>query len=741
MKTSPFLLGSALLAGAPAYAQTSTVLHSPSVAPAVEIPRVTEPPRLAWFVEQAGGPGASAGAPISDFRQREPGDGIAVSQATTVYLSYDDASLYVVFVCRDDPANVRANVARREAIGDDDQVIVYLDTFHDRHHAYFFAANPRGVQQDGIVTEGQDWDLSFDAVWSSEGRVTDSGYVVRLAIPFRSLRFANDTAQTWGIALGRTIQRGNEEAYWPHLTKRVKGFVPQFGALQGLARISAGRNVQVNPYSMAAQARVFDEDVAAHHTERDQRVGLDAKLVLRDAFTLDATVNPDFSQVETDDPQVTVNRRFETFFPEKRPFFLENAGYYQTPVDLFFSRRIVDPGAGLRLSGKTGRWAVAALAINDRAASSDSATGPDAWIGAVRVQRELGKESTVGFLVTDREFRTSAKADRMFSADGRWRAGDHWSVAAQVMRSETDRTDRTHGSGWGVLGDVSYDSRSFDYAGKYQDLAPTFDAPLGFVSRIGYRRTEHTVEYTFRPKNRPVVKYGPHLKVNVYWDRQTGRLLDREITGEFRVEFRANTNVEMARVEAFELFDGVPFHPYTTAAKFSTSWLRWLGVEASYLWGTAVNHDPAASLLPTLERAREAEGGLTIRPTPRLRFEQALTYGELRTSGGFRLVRERQLRSKLDYQFSPRLSLRAIVDWGASDADTTRVEADAQERDWGADVLVTYLVHPGTALYVGYTDSFENLVVLPGGLVRKSGDRTMSTARQLFVKVNYLWRF
>jgi hypothetical protein len=737
MKTRLFL-GAALLAGAPAAAQTSAAHRRPSDVRAVQIPRVAQPPRLAWFIERArgGGPGASLGTPVTDFRQREPGDGIAVSQATTAYLSYDEASLYIVFVCRDDPAKVRGNVGRREAIGDDDQVVVYLDTFRDRQRAYFFAANPHGVQQDGIATEGQAWDLSFDAVWSSEGRLTDAGYVVRLAIPFRSLRFANDSVQTWGIALGRTIQRTNEEAYWPHLTKRVKGFMPQFAVLHGLARISPARNVQLNPYSMVAQARVFDEDVPAHVTERDQRVGLDAKLVLRDAFTLDATVYPDFSQVETDDPQVTVNRRFEVFFPEKRPFFLENAGYYQTPVNLFFSRRIVDPGAGLRLSGKAGRWAVAALAINDRAASTT-----DAWIGAVRVLRELGKESTVGVLVTDREFLTSLRADRMFSADARWRAGDNWSVAAQVMRSEAARRDGTRGSGWGVLADVSFDSRSFDYSAKYQDLTPTFEAPLGFVSRIGYRRTEHALEYTFRPKNRPVVKYGPSLNVDVYWDHQTGRLLDREITGEFVAELRANTKVGMARVEAFELFDGVGFHPHTMSATFSTSWLKWLGVEASYLWGTAVNHDPAAELSPTLERASEAEIGLTIRPTPRLLFEQAVTHGELRTTGGSRLVRERQLRGKLNYQFSPRLSLRAIVDWGVADADTTRVEADARERGRGADVLLTYLVHPGTALYVGYTDSFENLVVLPGGLVRPSGDRTMSVGRQVFVKLSYLWRF
>ncbi|MGH7529139.1 MAG: DUF5916 domain-containing protein, partial [Gemmatimonadales bacterium] len=310
----------------------------------VEIPRVVRPPALDGLLHSTSGeadtaanggsavPNARLGAIISDFRQREPGDGVPVSQATTAYLSYDDANLYVVFVCHDDPAQVRANVARREDIGDDDQVAIYLDTYHDRQRAYVFIANPLGVQRDGILTEGQGEDLSFDAVWRSEGRITESGYVVRMTIPFRSLRFSGDSVQTWGIALQRVIQRANEEAYWPHVTKRVTGLVPQFATARGLAGIAPGRNVQLNPYSMAARARVFDDDIPGHVTQSDERVGMDAKVVLGGGITLDATVNPDFSQVETDDPQVTVNERFDVFFPEKRPFFLENAGYFQTPV-------------------------------------------------------------------------------------------------------------------------------------------------------------------------------------------------------------------------------------------------------------------------------------------------------------------------------------------------------------------------------------------------------------------------
>src|SRR5687768_15274956 len=353
--------------------------QEPTVQPEIRtivIPRVSRPPDLKLFFQTNGdglapmatetlvarpastggaadtGAGASAspyGAVVTEFRQREPGDGTPISAETQAYLSYDSENLYVIFVCRDDPSDIRANIARREDIEADDAVVVYLDTFRDRKRAYLFMVNPRGVQLDGIRTEGQDDDLSFDAVWHAEGQLTDTGYIVRIAIPFRSLRFPRASQQTWGVALGRIIRRNNEESYWPFITEREDGFVPQFAEAQGLSDISPGMNIQVNPYATVARARILDDDaeIPGFRTLNDQRVGMDAKLVLRDAVAVDGTINPDFSQVETDDPQVSVNQRFEVFFPEKRPFFLENAGYFQTPVNLFFSRRIQDPGAGL----------------------------------------------------------------------------------------------------------------------------------------------------------------------------------------------------------------------------------------------------------------------------------------------------------------------------------------------------------------------------------------------------------
>jgi hypothetical protein len=725
------------------------------------IPRVERAPRLEDFLpsQTAGavGQGSTAdadaarfGVRVTDFRQREPGDGVSVSQPTTAYLSYDQQNLYVVFVCTDEPGTVRANVARREDIADDDQVVLYLDTFHDRKRAYLFAVNPVGVQQDGVVTEGQDEDFSFDTVWTSEGRLTEAGYVVRMAIPFRSLRFANESDQTWGIALGRSIRRNNEESYWPHVTKTIRGFVPQLGDAQGLARISPARNLQVNPYSMLARARVFDDNVPAHVTQGDERVGLDAKAVLRDAFTLDATVNPDFSQVETDDPQVTVNERFEVFFPEKRPFFLENAGYFQTPVNLLFSRRIVDPFGGLRLTGKTGRWAMGALAMNDRQLDQREADDPeygrDIWVGAFRAQREFGKENTVGVLVTHQDVQGSPRYARAYSADARWNFGRNWSLAGQLIRSETREHEGPGLADWSTYTKASYDSRTLDYSGTYRQFGPDFDAPLGFVSRVGYRRLDQDIEYNFRPKSKLVTEYGPALSLQWLWDYSTAALQDREVEAQFKVKLRGKTEVKVSQVQAFELFRGLEFRPALNQVEASTEWVRWLGVDVFFGSGTAVNHDPAeepVELAPFLTNVVEKEVGMTVRPTPRLRFEQRFNHTELNNRiGSGRIASELQLRSKLSYQFSRALSLRTIVDYKVEEADTALFDSDARQAKWGLDLLLTYLLNPGTAFYVGYTSEYENLKIMGlGREVLRTRSPGLEVGRQLFAKVNYLWRF
>ena len=313
----------------------------------LRIPRVSRAPKLDDFLT---GIPREAEACITDFRQYEPGDAVPASQETSAFLSYDDKNLYVVFVCMDQPGKVRARMAKREDIESDDKVAVNLDTFHDHQHCYSFRVNPLGVQLDGIFTEGQGSDDSYDMLWHSEGRLYDKGYVVWIAIPFKSLRFPRTEVQGWGIALGRSIRRNNEMSCWPYLTQRIESYLQQFANMEGLERISPGRNMQLIPYWVSSRTRFLNPAAAdgpAFQTDMEVRPGLDAKFVLRDALTFDVALNPDFSQVESDEPQVMINQRFEVFFPEKRPFFIENAGFFRPPLNCFFRAALWTPNLAL----------------------------------------------------------------------------------------------------------------------------------------------------------------------------------------------------------------------------------------------------------------------------------------------------------------------------------------------------------------------------------------------------------
>src|SRR4030081_1093055 len=352
-------------------------------APTIQIPRIETPPSLSDFEDmQPSVRVAAQMAKVTGFIAREPADGAAPTQNTDVYLAYDEHNLYAVFVCFDqEPEKIRARMTRREDIFSDDSVEIMVDTFHDSRRAYAFAANPFGIQWDALWTEGAigngtpgdfaGFDPSFDTVWRSEGRLTGHGYMVLIAIPFKSLRFPDTGPQQWGIILNRAIPRTNENLFWPRISNRIQGRFNQAATATGVDQVSPSRNIQLIPYGLVRSFRDIDQRDPNHPLFENRSlkpdVGLDAKFVLHDSFVLDATVNPDFSQIESDQPQITVNQRFEVFFPEKRPFFLENSNYFILPINLVFTRRIVHPEFGLRLTGKSGPWAVGVLATDDRA--------------------------------------------------------------------------------------------------------------------------------------------------------------------------------------------------------------------------------------------------------------------------------------------------------------------------------------------------------------------------------------
>jgi len=713
--------------------------------PVVSIPRVADPPALADF---ATGTPPDGLLRVDDFRQREPGDGVPASQPTIAYLGYDADNLYVVFVCRDDPTQVRAHLTKREAIFGDDLVGVVLDTFRDRRRAYVFLTNPLGIQLDETTAEGQNDDPSFDTLWHSEGRVTPDGYLVRFALPFKSLRFSNAPTQTWGIALGRIIPRNNETSFWPYITRRIASFGQQLATLEGLEQISPGRNVQVIPYGTFTSARFLDGSTVADDTRG--RVGLDVKMVFRDAVTLDLALNPDFSQVESDEPQVTINQRFEVFFPEKRPFFIENASLFQTPQNLFFSRRVADPQFGARVTGKAGPWVFAGLAIDDQAAgqglqTDDPGRNRRAGTAVARLQREFATQSSLGVLVTSRDFLSAS--NRVASADLRLKLSENWYFTGQATASRTTTADDAELSGPAYDAELWYGSRRFRYSLEYVDRSPGFRTSLGFIPRVDMRRVGQFVRYSWFPGRHGVVSVGPSMFSLVNWDHH-GVLQDWEVSPEFHLELKGNTWLEVGQSVSMERFETVPFRQRATSVWFSTEWFAWLSGHVNYRAGTRVNYFPAPGLEPFVAVARRGGAGVTLRPSSRLRLEETYLLSRLTTpddwmapagSPGSHIFDNHILRSRVDYQFTRELSLRAILDYTAVLPNRALVALDTTKQ-FKADLLLTYLVNPWTAFYVGYSDAYENFASDPFDGLRRIGGPGYSTGRQFFVKSSYLVR-
>lgn len=719
---------------------------APAADPQVlRLPRVSRPPALEDFLDRS----PAGQAVVTAFVQRAPRDGDAVSQSTAAYLSYDDDNLYVVFVCKDERGKTRARLTPRDDIAADDLVGIYLDTFHDRQRAYFFKINPLGVQADEIVTEGQDADASWDTVWHTRGRLLDDGYVVWAAIPFASLRFSNDELQVWGIALTRYIQRNNEDSYWPYITDRVEGLAPQFATLEGISGISSVRNTELVPHAVYTGARLLDpasNGGPAFRTDHEPEIGVDLKVVLHDSFTLDATANPEFSQVESNDPQVTINQRFEVFFPEKRPFFLENAGFFQTPEQLFFSRRIADPQAGLRLTGKAGPWAVGALAIDDRAPGEnrvpdDPLRGRRAFTGAIRVAREFANRSTIGFLTTSRDF--ASRSNRVVAADTRVTFGAAWAMAAQVTASRTHRIDGTVRSGFAATAEADRTGLHFGYTGKYVDRSPGFESDLGFITRVDVRETTHTLFYLWRPTNAHVVSFGPQLTASGNWDRRS-RVQDWSGAPGFQMEFPGPTKVSVAVARSFELFEELPFRKLARTVSLSTDRWKWLGIAFTDSRGRGVNYYPGAALQPLAAGFpadfSDTSVTTTLKPGTRLRLDEIYFYNRLASLDGRTIFNSHTARTRANYQFTRALSVRAIVDYNGVLPNEDLVALERAKR-LTSDLLVAYLLKPGTALYIGYTDTYENLALDPpsNGLTRIQSPTT-STGRQLFVKASYLFR-
>jgi hypothetical protein len=722
----------------------------------VRIPRVSRPPKLSDFMD---GTPREAEAVITVFKQFDPHDGEPVTKPTAAYLSYDSKNLYVGWICKDDPAKIYARVAPRKQIDLDDRVTINIDTFQDHKHAYWFDVNPYGIQYDGRTTDGIGDDSSWESLWYSEGKITEDGYVVLETIPFRSLRFPRASKQIWYICLARFIQRNSELSAWPFISHSgLPQFVGQFAPIEIDDDISPGRNLQFIPYGLVSFDK-FLHPTEGFQQQAEHHAGLDAKAVIRDALTLDVALNPDFSEIGTDDPKVQVNQRYEVIFPERRPFFLENASIFTMPEQLFFSRRIVNPQFGMKLTGSLGRWSLGAIAADDRApgevlAQGETGHGDRAVDGVFRIEREFGHQSHVGLFLSGTTF--GETSNTVGSIDLRYILPRNWTLGGQASTTHTEEGAGKSFAGPGYRLTLKKSDNHVSFQNWFIDRSPGMNSTLGYIERTDIRSWETYAHYLWKPKaNRAVMAYGPTLDGTVIYDHK-GTLQNWAIEPGFQISFPRLTTLSLMHEQEYEFYQGVEFRRQNIDFALMTSWFKWLDMKAEYWHGSLPNYYPAPELEPFLANANNASANITLHPTTHLRLDEIYYYTRLATlpdtlhampvsasqPGGRVIFTNHLIRSKFNYQFTPAISFNAIMDYYSLLPNNSLV-ASTYSKQADTTLLFTYLPHPGTAVYVGYADTFQNVDYNANQIPRYAITNLpgTSTDRQVFMKFSYLLRF
>ena len=449
-----------------ANAAKHAVVIPPEKAKPITIPRFEHPPVIDGKLDDEVWKTAAV---FKDFLQINPGDNIAPSKPTEARMGYDARTLYLAFHCFDEPDKIRATVAKRDEVFNEDNVRVFLDTFNDQRRAYVLGWNPLGVQADGIMTEGSGTDFSVDIVMESRGMITSDGWTVEVAIPFKSLRYEAGKGKLWGLHLWRNIDRFNDEIdSWMPNSRDISSQLVQQGHVTGLENISAEHTLEVIPSVTVSESgkrvnALTPADLAIDATRLDPgrmlneplkfELGVTAKYSLTPTVTLDLAVNPDFAQVEADQTVVIANQRFPIFYEEKRPFFLEGIDIFQTPIQVVHTRSIVDPDLAVKLSGKRGKNTFGLLVASDNAPGNFSEgerqqnplslagiarfIDKNAYVGILRLKRDVGTQSYIGLVMTSYNF--IEKHNQLGGVDGRIQISKQKTFRFQVAATTSRR--------------------------------------------------------------------------------------------------------------------------------------------------------------------------------------------------------------------------------------------------------------------------------------------------------------
>ena len=754
------------------------------------------PPRVDASIDVDGAldePVWAQAAMLTGFSRFSPVDGHPAEDSTEVLVWYSPTALHIGIRAFEAHGGVHATLADRDRIDGDDHVLVFLDTYHDRRKAFVFAANPLGVQSDGTLDESvggggrafqanlsgavaalDDIDLSPDFVYQSRGRVTEQGYVIEMRIPFKSIRYQASGTQAWGINVLRQVQHSGFLDSWTPAKRSAASLLGQSGALTELTELHRGLVLDVTPEITARADGADAGDGWSYDADRPQ-VGGTVRWGITNNLTLNGTVKPDFSQVESDVAQVVYDPRVALFFPEKRPFFLDGLELFDTPANLIYTRRILRPVGAAKLSGKISGTNVGFISAVDDAAGSR--TGDEHPVfNLLRVRRDIGGQSTLGMAYTDRI--EGSDYNRVADVDARIVFRKIYSLRLQAAGSVTERAgERTRGPLWQASIDRA--GRTFGFRYSIAGIDPDFVALSGFISRRGIVNgvIDNKITLYGKPGAR-IESWTGGIVNNHTWlyDRFTAGEAVADLKWHFNSNFRLRGGWSLGQNVLVESFGydpslyadyrieqpasggGTELVPYVGTGRLpnldyvltvGTPEFERFSAFVMYLWGQDENFFEWSSA-----RIGVWDASLNWRPTDRLRVSGTYAAQSYRRKSDNTLAGQTRIpRLKLEYQIARPVFVRLVGQYVADQRDSLRDDSRTnlpvyvrspvtgeferalayQSNGFSVDWLFSYQPTPGTVLFAGYGSALAEADAFRFSRLRRQNDA-------FFLKLSYLFR-
>jgi hypothetical protein len=700
----------ALTAGVAAAAQT------PAPKAPLVIPRLTETPKIDGTLDN---PVWNEALKIEDFVQLTPKENGVPTEKTVAYLGHDDKNLYVAFRCYDSqPKKIRASVTGRDNCIEDDWVVIFIDTFNEKRRAFSFILNPIGVQMDMMrIEEGgnDNMDTSWDTVFFSDGRVDSEGYVVEAAIPFKSLRFPPGEVKDWNIVLGRNLPRTGEIILHPHFSRDIPGLLSQGRIFRIVGDVQKGGNLEIMPFVTSLKR---EGEKVSFGPGGNLKYGVSSQM------TLDFTANPDFSQIETDAPQIDYNLRYALRYQEKRPFFLEGMEIFSSPeIETVYTRQIIDPSWGAKISGKSGRFTYGLLSAYDMHPAEslwdihngNGSADTRAFSNILRTKADVGSGSYIGLTVTDKEL-GGGSWSRLGGLDGQLRFKDRVFFNFQALASSSSREGERSELAPGLYGELFYTSKHWTFGGFYKAIHPEFQASLGFVNRTDYRSAGGFATYRLYPDKKYLNQIQFRLQAGTrdgYSDRVTQ---DTWLRAQVQFRLTEFNQVFVMAEDAMERFSGIDFKKRSLSVESQTMFISWMPFGAYFRTGDSINYDPDDAFLGFSNTY-----GLFVNFKPSKRLQMGVDFSKQtfwRSAGGERLWDYNVVRQRTTYQVSKTLAFRGIVDYNFF-----------YKRAFGS-LLASWVLRPGTVFFLGFDTNYlrDDL----GGYLRDNYN--------VFVKFSYWFR-